>query len=280
MKKIIVGIDFSDCSINALEHAMAIAKKANSELILLWIENTNGSTNELRISKSEADKKLSELTKKYQQQLLVSKIEYKIRKGTIYKEIGKEAKENKASLIIIGTHGSSKSKNTKIGSNAAKIVTKTLLPVISFRENVDPSKSFKRIVIPIDSTLQTRQKVPFTTYLAKLFKSEIYILALFYTSIEAIKERILTYSKQTGEYFESEKLDFVVESMEAKNIPESLTKYAKKVDAGLIIIMSQQELRFANIWKGSFAEQMVNMSDIPICIYPTKLIYDYSTKID
>lgn len=277
MKKIIVGIDFSDCSIKALEYAMAIAKKANSELILLWIENKNGSDG-LRISKSEADKKLSELTKKYQLQLPESKIEYNIRKGVIYKEIEKEAKESKASLIIIGTHGSGKSKSTKIGSNAAKIVTKTLLPVISIRENIDPSKSFRRILIPMDSTLQTRQKVPFTTYLAKLFKSEVYILALFYTTIEAIKERILTYSKQTGEYFESQRLDFVVVSMEAKNIPDTLSDYAKKVDAGLIIVMSQQEMRFANIWKGSFAEQIVNMSDIPVCIYPTKSIYDYSSK--
>ncbi len=276
MKKIIVGIDFSDCSINALEYAMAIAKKANSELILLWIERSNGSA----ISKSEAEKMLSELTKKYQQLLPESKIEYNIRSGVIHKQIGAEAKASKASLIIIGTHGSGKSKSTKIGSNAAKIVSKTLLPVISIRENLDISKSFERIVIPIDSTLQTRQKVPFTTHLAKLFKSEIYILALIYTSIEAIKERILTYSKQTGEYFESQRLDFVVESMEAKNIPESLTNYAKEVNAGLIIVMSQQELRFTNIWKGSFAEQIVNMSDIPICIFPTKSIYDYSTKLD
>ena len=95
MKKIIVGIDFSDCSINALEYAMAIAKKANSELILLWIENNNGS-NKLRISKSEADKKLSELTKKYQQQLPESTIEYKIRKGIIFKEIKKEINVIKA----------------------------------------------------------------------------------------------------------------------------------------------------------------------------------------
>ncbi|MBI9036985.1 MAG: universal stress protein [Bacteroidales bacterium] len=280
MEKIIVGIDFSECSINALEHAMAIAKNANSVIILLWIENTNGSTKELRMSKSEAIKKLADLTEKYQKELLKSKIEYKIRSGVIFREIGKEAKESKASLIIIGTHGSGNSKDTKIGSNAAKIVTKTLLPVISIRKNADPTKSFKRIVIPIDSTIQTRQKVPFTTYLAKLFNSEIYILALFYSSVDAIKERILTYSKQTGEYFESEKLNFVVESMEAKNIPESLSNYAKKVDAGLIITMSEQELRFVNIWKGPFAQQMVNLSDIPICIYPTKSIYDYTSKID
>ena len=280
MKKIIVGIDFSECSINALEHAMAIAKKANSEIILLWIENSNGSAKELRLGKSEAIKKLIELTEKYQKELPKSKIEYKIRSGVIFKEIGKEVKESKASLIIIGTHGLGKSKNIKIGSNAAKIVTKTLLPVISIRKNADPEKSFKRIVIPMDSTLQTRQKVPFTTYLAKLFNSEIYILALFYSSIDAIKDRILTYSKQTGEYFESEKLDFVVESMEARNIPESLSQYAKKVDAGLIITMSEQELRFTNIWKGPFAQQMLNLSDIPICIYPTKSIYDYSAKID
>ncbi|MBZ0241775.1 MAG: universal stress protein, partial [Bacteroidales bacterium] len=36
-KTILVGIDFSDCSRNALEHALSIAEKAGANLMLIWI---------------------------------------------------------------------------------------------------------------------------------------------------------------------------------------------------------------------------------------------------
>ena len=41
MKTIISAIDFSDCSINALEHAISIAKKSKSNLLMLWVNNPN-----------------------------------------------------------------------------------------------------------------------------------------------------------------------------------------------------------------------------------------------
>ena len=37
MKKILVAIDFLDCSINALAHAVSIAAKANADLEMVWV---------------------------------------------------------------------------------------------------------------------------------------------------------------------------------------------------------------------------------------------------
>lgn len=38
MKKVILtGIDFSDCSINALEHAISIANKADADVCMVWV---------------------------------------------------------------------------------------------------------------------------------------------------------------------------------------------------------------------------------------------------
>ena len=34
---ILVGIDFSECSLNALSHAVSIAEKSNSNVVMVWV---------------------------------------------------------------------------------------------------------------------------------------------------------------------------------------------------------------------------------------------------
>ena len=38
MNKIIVGIDFSECSLNALAHAVNIAEKSDLEIVMIWVK--------------------------------------------------------------------------------------------------------------------------------------------------------------------------------------------------------------------------------------------------
>ena len=64
MKDIVVGIDFSDCSLNALEHAAVLAQKTGHDLLMVFVNNPNISTNLLGESVdviSEAKERLSEL---------------------------------------------------------------------------------------------------------------------------------------------------------------------------------------------------------------------------
>ena len=38
-KKILVGIDFSECSVNALEHAITIAQRASCGITMVWVNH-------------------------------------------------------------------------------------------------------------------------------------------------------------------------------------------------------------------------------------------------
>ncbi len=44
-KTILVGIDFSDCSLNALEHALSIAQKSEANLMLIWVNKPDNTKN-------------------------------------------------------------------------------------------------------------------------------------------------------------------------------------------------------------------------------------------
>ncbi len=280
-KTIVTGIDFSDCSINALEHAITIARRAKSKITMVWVNHLDYSKEIFSVEPKdlldEVKNRFEELIKKYEPQLAGQKMEYVIRKGKVYKEVCAVAEEQDAFLVIIGTHGSSGFEEFWIGSNANRVVSSSKKPVITIRGGIDVSKDLKIIVMPFDSTKETRQKLPMTALLAKYFHSEVHILGLFTTTQDDIRFRIRNYVSQAEDYFKQNKIKYKVIFLEADNISETTINYAKKVNANLISIMTEQETMFSNLWLGPYASQMVNHSPIPVLsIHPDKTFLYYS----
>jgi nucleotide-binding universal stress UspA family protein len=82
-----------------------------------------------------------------------------------------------------------------------------------------------------------------------------------------------SYSEQVGRYFEDEGIKYLITSIDADNIADSIISYGKSVDANLISIMTQQESATANIWMGPYAQQTINRSPIPVlCIRPKQTL--------
>ena len=273
MNKIVVAIDFSECSINAFFHALSIAQKCKSDILLVWVgksptekdkfEDQNDPSREVIVQ-------FEELVKKYKPELPNNKIEYKIRTGKVYKEIADEARESDAMLVFTGTHGASVFVEFWIGSNANRIVSLSPCPVITIRGGIDIQRQLTKIVLPIDSSMETRQKATFTAYLAKQHDAEIYILSLYTSKVKAMRQNIDLYSQQVATYMEEMGIKSKIESIIADNIADATIKYANKVDANLISIMTQQETNTSNLWMGPYAQQTVNRSPIPVLsIHPT-----------
>jgi nucleotide-binding universal stress UspA family protein len=273
-KIILVGIDFSDCSVNALEHAVSLADKAQADVKMLWVNKPDNTRNLYDITNDEvlleAEKRLQGMVSKYQARLTTGKIDFITRKGKVYKELVAAAEEFDVFLIMIGTHGSSGFEEFWIGSNANRIVTATERPVITIRGGVDINRTIERIVMPIDSTLESRQKVPITALLAKYFNAEVHVLATHTTSVKDVRDRIMDYVKQVERYLEENQVRFLIQEIEAGNISDSVIEYATSVNANMISIMDEQEKAASNIWLGPYAQQMVNHSPIPVLVVHAK----------
>ncbi len=267
-KTIVVGIDFSDCSINALEHAITIAQKARSGITLVWVNHLDYSkeifATEPKQLIKEVEERFEELIKKYKTQLHGKPIDYIIRKGKVYKEICNAAEELDAFMVVIGTHGSSGFEEFWIGSNANRVVSSSKRPVVTIRGGIDVGRDLKRIVMPFDSTKETRQKLPITALLARHFNSEVHILGLFTSTLDDIRYRIRNYVAQAEDYFKENNVNYVITYLEADNISETTLNYAKKINANLITITTEQEVELSNLWLGPYAAQMVNHSPIPV----------------
>ena len=267
-KVILVGIDFSDCSINALEHAITIARKAKAGISMVWINHLDYSKEIFSVEPQNLEQEVIErfetLVKKYKFHLNGEELDYTIRKGKVYKEMQKIADEKDAFLVVIGTHGSSGFEEFWIGSNANRMVSSTQRPIITIRGGVDIGTDLKKIVLPLDSTRITRQKLPMTALLAKYFGSEVHILGLFTTTSDDIRYRVRQYVSQAEEYFEENEINYRSTFLETDNITDETLKYANKIGANLISIMTEQEITTANLILGPYASQMVNHSPIPV----------------
>jgi len=267
MQKIMVAIDFSKTSLNALDYAIMIAGRAKADILMVWVDNTtsdeslySGNPAELRIENIDLFK---ELIQKHSAKLKNNTIDFKTKKGKVYIEMANLARTADIDLLIAGTHGVSGFEEFWIGSNAYRIVTHCPVPVITMRLDYKLNK-IKKIILPIDSSQETRQKSPVAAELAKLFNSEIHILSLYTTGLKSVKKRVDNYATQVAHFCEDRDIGYTREEIESDNVTKSTIEYAGNVGADLIAIMTEQETTTANLFLGPYAQQMVNHSPIPI----------------
>ena len=105
------------------------------------------------------------------------------------------------SVITASTHGASGFQEFFIGSNTFRIISATDKPVITLRKNYCPAE-ISRIVMPIDLSADSRQKVPLQPKLAKLFGAEIHVVGVQTSRSKQDIKKIRSYTSQVAGYIE------------------------------------------------------------------------------
>lgn len=274
MKQIIVPLDFSAESKNGLELAIMIASKTKANIQMVYV--LKSSSDFSHSSKEEeqrfAKAKFKELQAKYEHKLPSGvKLSYIVKRGKIYDKIVEQVESFDDSVIVISTHGASGFEEFFIGSNALKVITASERPVIAIRHGIFP-KTFRKILMPIDFTQDTRQKVPYTTELARVFNSQVHILAVSTVKDKELQQRIKSYANQAAEYLRENGIETVTASRHGENIPDVVVDYTKTEKIDLISIMTDQGSSITNFIIGNNAQQLISKSPVPIlCITPKEL---------
>ncbi len=268
MKKILVPIDFSSDSINALEHAINIANKSNASLTMVYVKSNNTLSTPLYfkdLTKKEQhspEELFNIIIEKYNDKFLTN-YDYKIHEGKVFKEITNQAKYDNTDLIVMGTHGMSGFETYFIGSNAFKVVSNVNCDVITVR-NGFLRTDIKNIIMPIDISSETQKKLESTVKIAKLYNAKIHVLSVSETNSEEIAKTLESTSSKICNYLSTNNILFERQSILKKGITENIINYANKTKAELISIMTEQTETSYNLWLGKYAQQMINNSPIPI----------------
>jgi nucleotide-binding universal stress UspA family protein len=270
MKTIIVPMDFSNEALPGLNLALMLANKTKANIQMVHVIKNNGNTyhEELENDRQLAERHFKDILQNYKEQINSNVVvDYTIKEGKIFKEINDLADTFDDALIVLTTHGASGFDEFFIGGNAYKIVSDSKNPVITVRRSALPS-NINKIVLPLDITFQTREKVPFTVELAKLFNSEIHLISVRLTNIKSIEDKLHQYIGQVAAYIEAQNIPCKVEHLQGDNLTDITLDYARTINADLISIMTEQEKSASNLLLGSYAHQMINKAFIPVLSFP------------
>jgi len=146
LKHIMVPIDFSECSLCALNYALALAKKLEADLVLLHIVEPavyiDNAENNL-LAPTLPDETNQQLMTASRERLMALKeevarcgiaVETLVRMGRAQSEIPDTAKATGVDLIVMGTHGHSGIKHALLGGIAERVVRHSSCPVLVVRQ--------------------------------------------------------------------------------------------------------------------------------------------------
>lgn len=278
IKKILIPIDFSETSMLAIEHAGFTAQLFKAELVLLHVvekhwEQFSIVAPELRVSPpsdlmNAIEKKLGEVATNIRSKYGVKSTSVSST-GNIFNEILSVSKEHNVDLVVMGTHGTSGVVEFFIGSNTFKMVTQSECPVVSVQAH-SKKIGFKEILLPIDDSAHSRQKVNHAIVLAKHFASKIHILGLADSDDETERKKFEIKLDQIEEYIKKCDLPYSRKTVDGKNQAKTSYDYAKSINADLIVIMTDQDENITGRLMGTYAQQIINHSKIPVMsIQPT-----------
>lgn len=270
--KILIPVDFSDTSMLAIKHGTALAQKTKAGIYLLHVVNVqfvsqnmflpSVSLDQSLIEKKAADRMAEladEISKEYN--VLVQTI---IKTGSPSTEVSKVAKEIGASMIVMGTHGYSPIEELVIGSTALKVITKAHCPTMAMSAEA-LRIGYNSIVLPIDNTVNSRQKVHFTLEFAKRFDATVHVVGLLSTdeseqkpAMELILHQIQVLAKEKNVKIASEILSNVT------NRANATVKFVEKVDGDVIVIMTDQDAEISGFFLGPYSQQVIHLSKVPV----------------
>lgn len=281
MKRIIVPIDFSHESLKGLELAIIYANKFNSDLQMVFVQHRKSGKFHIELENeyNSALEEFETLIRKYKKKLHQDcDFSYIVKTGKVHEEVAHQAEAFDDSMIICSTNGESGLSDFIIGSNAYRIVQETDRPVITVTSDKYIS-DIKKIVLPIDISKETREKVPIVARIAKAFDSEVHIIKVTGSTNEGIHNKLKMYSSQVKKFFDEQGIKYQSSLLVGDNISESTIEYAKTIDADLIAIMTEQTTTISNFLLGSYAYQMLNTSPIPVLsITPKGLFFTYGMR--
>jgi nucleotide-binding universal stress UspA family protein len=275
MKHIVVPIDFSKESLNGLRLAIVFANRFDSEVQMVYVQKSPADIGRVSFEDElkKANTSMKKLVEEYSPKMKKhKKLNYIVKKGKIYREVVNQAQAFPDSCIICSTHGASGFEEFFIGSNAFKIISATELPVITIRHGT-VAYEIETILLPIDATADTRQKVPITVEVAKAFGATIQVVGVHAVGNGEAEAKIAAYTKQVCDYIEERGVTCVCNTINGSNIIDSIIEYALDVKADLISIMTEQDEPLSSLVLGSYAQQMLNKSPIPILSVSPKEIF-------
>lgn len=227
---VLVPIDFTPVTENALKFALDLSKTHQSSIMLLHVV-------EYVKEKAAAEQKLNLLIQKYGagNNIIIDK---NVVVGKVLTDIGLIADAIDVDLVVMGTH--SVGLWDKIfGSNAMKVISNSDVPLILTQKGTEFS-SINTIVMSLDLVKESIQIARYAAKTAKLFGSKIHLVAQKQTD-EIFIHKTNANLHIVNKYLKENNLNVTVHLLDGANFEKSILNFCQEVDADLLAATYYQE---------------------------------------
>jgi nucleotide-binding universal stress UspA family protein len=277
MEKILIPCDFSDEATNAFRLAVEMAHATSAEIHAVHvIELPIMHEDVLTPLPSFDETLLKELSERGEEKFSALKAEYakehihletKIEYGPILSSLLDYQKDQKISLIVMGTKGSTGLEEVLIGSTAEKIVRHSACPVIVVKHYSNLA-DLKNIVFPNSMEEGQEDLVMHVKALQFALKAKLHLVWID-TSTKGSDHKVV---KNRLEDFARRFMmtNYTVNVTSAKNKEVGVIDFTHQIKADMIAMGTHARKGLSHFFKGSITEDVVNHVDCPIWTYAIK----------
>lgn len=269
MKRILVPTDFSEHAEDALKVAAQIAKKNDSEIIILHMLELPHQMNdailggasipETMLFMKKANEMLDEISSKpYLDGISITEI---VKMDKPIHGITQVSKDYEVDLIIMGSHGSSGVEELLIGSNTEKVVRNSEIPVLIIKKDIT---NFKVEDIVFASDFSDETKAPFDRLLnfVKFFDAKIHLVTI--CTPNSFKPTHVIQKAMNNFVTHFNIKNYSTHIYNDTNIEKGIINFANSINADLIGMCTHGRTGFAHFFNGSISEGLVNHTVRPV----------------
>ncbi len=270
ISKIIVPTDFSEPAKQALNYAIALGSKTGATLHIIHVNqvamvDATMPAETYQVFVKEIEDSTEEAFKNLETSLLAhTNIPYhfKTTYGFVAEEVCDYAVAQEADLIIMGTTGASGAAEILIGSNAASIVSKSIVPVLVIPNTLTFS-DYTRIVYATDYNEPEFPALMRLIYFAELFDCRLDVI-----HVKSDSDRFFN---AENNFFVKNKAKISYPNihyieLEEGDVVQSINAYVDLHNADLLVMAKHNRSFFDRLFHRSLSKKMAFHSKIPLLV--------------
>src|ERR1043166_1923238 len=298
--RILVPIDFSPASFNALDFALPLAERFDASVHLVHVfdfdyPSSMSAAMPMIIPESRLAQNAKRRLKDIAEKLALSPHNIHVVSGRAYRSICELARKLGIELIIAAASGQSALEHVLLGSTAERIVQHAACPTLVvrgwkrsvFKKNVDATAGrathLRKILIPLDFSDCSMFGLEYAILLSKASSAELVLLNSVslpsFAPHDAYGDRGLAaanhYAWMTAEKQMSQlRSNLVARGIDAETVIESgvpahqICLYAQNNEVDLIVTATHGRTGLKQLPLGSTAEQIVRQGRCPVLVVP------------
>ncbi len=270
ISKILVPVDFSFTSKNAIKTAIAIAARQKASITLLHVME-----NEASMSSAKARVRIREYYV-IERENIAYKIkkhdpEYKIKilqsTQETHSAIRLTAVEEKADLIVVGKYGMGGTLRQQVGKNVQALLQEFSVPILIVPPE-GPWLDLNRITLPIRLINGLNEQYEYLRPILHKNKAELLIAGLSKSDAPGKVKELLALVGNIKVKLKEDNVTVTTKFTVSETIGWEIIATARQFYADLIVLTPQIDDDESKFYSGKYCTQVINDSKIPLlCIY-------------